>query len=80
MEYFIGEIVLFPYNFVPQHFAKCEGQLMSISNNEVLYSLLSNKFGGDGRMDFALPDLRGAEPIPGTGYYMALTGIYPARS
>lgn len=62
-EPFIGEIKLFPYNGVPRGWAACEGQLMPISQNQALFSILGNVYGGDGRTTFALPDLRGRAPI-----------------
>jgi microcystin-dependent protein len=79
MDPFIGLIKLFPYNFAPRYWAPCEGQLLSISQNTALFSLLGTNFGGDGRTTFALPDLRGKEPTPNTRYYIALQGIYPPR-
>lgn len=80
MDTFIGTIQLFPYNFVPLNWAKCEGQLLEIGQYQALFSLLGTKFGGDGRSTFGLPNLQGAEPIPGMEYYIALEGIYPQRS
>lgn len=80
MEPFIGQIKLFPYNFAPRNWAFCEGQILSIVQNTALFSLLGNRFGGDGKTTFALPDLRGAEPLPGNHYCIALTGLYPPRS
>jgi microcystin-dependent protein len=61
--FYIGEIRLFPYNFAPQGWAFCNGQLMSISQNTALFSLLGTNYGGDGRTTFGLPDLRGRVPI-----------------
>ncbi|TGY87903.1 phage tail protein [Marinicauda algicola] len=67
-EPFIGEIRQMPYTFCPQGWASTEGQLMSISANQALFSLLGTNFGGDGRTTFALPDLRGRAPLgQGTG-------------
>jgi len=79
MEPFIGQIVLFPYNFAPRYWMSCEGQLLPIASNTALFSLLGTTFGGDGQTTFALPDLRGKEPGPGVGHYIALNGIYPSR-
>ena len=59
MEPFIGQIQLFGFNFAPRGWAKCEGQLLSISQNSALFSLLGTMYGGDGRTTFGLPDLRG---------------------
>lgn len=60
---FIGQIVLFPYNFAPRSFAFCQGQLLAIAQNTALFSLLGTTYGGNGTTTFALPDLRGRAPI-----------------
>jgi microcystin-dependent protein len=60
---FVGEIRMFGGNFAPQGWALCNGQLLSISQNTALFSLLGTNFGGDGRTTFGLPDLRGRAPI-----------------
>lgn len=68
MEPFIGEILMFGGNFAPRAWAFCDGQLMAISSNTALFSILGTTYGGDGRTTFALPDLRGRLPIhAGTG-------------
>ena len=59
MRPFIGQITVFPFNFAPTGWALCEGQLMPISQNTALFSLLGTFYGGDGKTTFALPDLRG---------------------
>ena len=65
---FIGEIVMFAGNFAPRGWAFCEGQLLPISQNTALFSLLGTTYGGDGRTTFGLPDLRGRLAIhAGTG-------------
>jgi microcystin-dependent protein len=56
---FVGEIRPFPFNFAPQGWAFCQGQLLPISQNTALFSLLGTYYGGDGRSTFALPNLRG---------------------
>ncbi len=67
-EGFIGEVKLFAGNFAPRGWALCEGQLLAISSNTALFSILGTTYGGDGRTTFALPDLRGRVAIgPGTG-------------
>jgi microcystin-dependent protein len=71
---FVGEILLVPYNFAPTGFAFCEGQLLPISQNTALFSLLGTNYGGNGTSTFGLPDLRGAVPIgagqgPGLSLY-----------
>ena len=75
MEGTIGEIKMFGGNFAPRSWALCEGQLLSISANTALFSILGTTFGGDGRTTFALPDMRGRVPMgPGTG-----PGLSPRR-
>jgi len=59
MEPFIGQIAMFGFNFAPRGWAFCDGQLLPISQNQALFSLLGTIYGGDGRTTFALPDLRG---------------------
>lgn len=63
MEPFIGQIQPFPYNFAPRSWASCNGQLLSISQNTALFSLVGTTFGGNGQTTFALPDLRGRSPL-----------------
>jgi microcystin-dependent protein len=60
---FVGEIRMFAGGYAPNGWAACEGQLLAISDNEVLYTLLGTTFGGDGQATFALPDLRGRAPV-----------------
>lgn len=66
MDPFIGQIQAFGFNFAPKGWALCNGQLMSISQNTALFSLLGTTYGGDGRVTFGLPDLRGRS-IVGAG-------------
>lgn len=68
MEPFIGMIVMFGGNFAPRSWALCDGQLLAISSNSALFSILGTTYGGDGRTTFGLPDLRGRAAIhPGNG-------------
>ncbi len=60
---FVGEIRMFAGNFAPQGWALCDGQLLAVSQNDALFSLLGTIYGGDGRTTFGLPDLRGRVPI-----------------
>jgi microcystin-dependent protein len=60
---FIGEIRVFPFNFAPVGWALCGGQIMSISQNTALFSLLGTNFGGNGTSTFALPNLQGSVPL-----------------
>ena len=65
---YVGEIRMFGFNRVPTNWALCDGRLMPIAGNEVLYTLLGTTYGGDGSQTFALPDLRGQVPVhQGTG-------------
>jgi microcystin-dependent protein len=61
-EAFIGEIRLFAFSFAPQDWLLCQGQLLSVSQNAALFSLLGTTYGGDGQSNFKLPDLRGRFP------------------
>lgn len=63
MEPILGQLMLFGGNFPPRGWAFCEGQLLPISSNSALFSILGTTYGGDGRTTFALPDLRGRAPI-----------------
>src|SRR5450631_2360893 len=76
---FVGEIRIFAGNFPPTGWAFCNGQLVPISQNTALFSLLGTQYGGDGRSNFALPNLQGSVPIdqgqgPGTNRFMGETG------
>ncbi len=62
-EPFIGEIKMFAGNFAPRGFAFCDGQLLAVSQNDALFSLLGTIYGGDGRTTFGLPELRGRLPV-----------------
>lgn len=62
-EPYLGEIISVPFGFAPKGWALCEGQLLAISQNTALFSLLGTTFGGNGTSTFALPDLRGRTPI-----------------
>jgi microcystin-dependent protein len=65
---FVAEIRIFPFNFAPKGWAFCDGQLLPISQNTALFSLLGTTYGGDGKSTFALPDIQGASAMhPGQG-------------
>ena len=67
-EPFLSEIQMFGFGFAPRGWATCDGQLLPISQNQALFSILGTIYGGDGRTTFALPELRGRVPIhKGTG-------------
>jgi len=70
---FVAEIRIFPFNFAPKGWAFCDGQLLPISQNTALFSLLGTTYGGDGKSTFALPDLQGnAAMHPGQGPGLSL--------
>ncbi len=60
---YMGEIKLMSFNFAPKNWAQCNGQLFPINQNQALFALLGTTYGGDGRVNFALPDLRGRIPM-----------------
>jgi microcystin-dependent protein len=70
---FLAEIRIFPFNFPPKGWAWCDGQLMPLSQNTALFSLLGTTYGGNGKSNFALPDLQGRAPMhPGQGPGLSL--------
>jgi microcystin-dependent protein len=70
---FVAEIRIFPFNFAPKGWAWCDGQLMPLSQNTALFSLLGTTYGGDGKSTFALPNLGGSAPMhPGQGPGLSL--------
>ena len=70
---FVAEIRIFPFNFAPKGWAFCNGQLLPISQNTALFSLLGTTYGGDGKSNFALPNLQGSAPMhPGQGPGLSL--------
>src|SRR5918997_6452800 len=74
-EPFLSEIRLMSFQFAPKGWALCNGQLLPINQNQALFSLLGTTFGGDGRVNFALPDLRSRTPIHvGSGHTLGERG------
>ncbi|MCX6982625.1 MAG: tail fiber protein [Verrucomicrobia bacterium] len=72
---YVGEIRMFGGNFAPAGWAFCDGSLLAISENDVLFSLIGTTYGGDGQNTFALPDLRGRLPVhQGAGFVLAQSG------
>ncbi len=72
---YVGEIRLFAGNFAPVGWALCQGQLLPISENEVLFQLIGTTYGGDGQSTFSLPDLRGRVPLhQGPGFVIGQQG------
>lgn len=76
---FIGEVVLYAFNFAPIGWATCAGQVLPIRQNVPLFTLIGNTFGGDGNVTFALPDFQSVSPN-GMRYCIALTGDVPSQS
>jgi microcystin-dependent protein len=79
MDYFLGQLNIFPYSFAPRDWMLCDGRELPIIHNAELFSLLGAKFGGDGIQTFCIPNLQGAEAIPGTAYYICVAGAYPSK-
>src|ERR687883_513697 len=70
---FVAEIRIFPFNFAPKGWAFCDGQLLPLSQNTALFSLLGTTYGGNGKSNFALPDMQGNAPMhPGQGQGLSL--------
>ncbi|MBB6409699.1 phage tail protein [Mesorhizobium sangaii] len=70
---FVAEIRIFPFNFAPNGWAWCDGQLLPLSQNTALFSLLGTTYGGNGKSNFALPNLQGNAPMhPGQGPGLSL--------
>ena len=78
MDYYLGQIVTFPFNFEPKNFRLCNGMPMELMSNQMLFSLLGTKFGGDGTRYFFLPKIE--DPCEGVSYYICIDGIYPQRN
>jgi microcystin-dependent protein len=73
---FVAEIRIFPFNFAPRGWAWCDGQLMPLSQNTALFALLGTTYGGNGKSNFALPDLQGRAPMhPGQGPGLSLRDL-----
>jgi len=80
-EPFLSEVRLMSFVFAPRGWALCNGQLLPINQNQGLFSLLGTTFGGDGRVNFALPDLRARTPIHvGSGHTLGERGGEPAHT
>src|SRR5213082_924975 len=74
-EPFLSEIRIFSFGFAPKGWALCNGQLLPINQNQALFSLLGTTYGGDGRLNFGLPDLQGRVPIHvGNGHTLGERG------
>src|SRR5436309_9582602 len=73
MDPFVAEIRIFPFNFAPKGWAFCDGQILPLRQNTALFSLLGTTYGGDGKSNFALPNMQGNAPMhPGQGPGLSL--------
>ena len=79
MDPILGQIQLFAFNFAPKGWMICNGTVLPINQNTALFSLLGTTYGGDGRTTFALPNLQGKEPAPGSVYCICIQGSFPSR-
>lgn len=79
MDPLLGQIQLFAFGFVPSYWMMCDGRILNVSAYQALFSLIGNKFGGNGSTTFALPNLNTATPFPGMVYCISVQGIYPSR-
>lgn len=78
---FLGEIKIISWNFAPQGWAFCNGQLLPINQNQALFSLLGTNYGGNGQTNFGLPDFRGRVPVHMTGgFTLGQVGGEPAHT
>lgn len=80
MDPLLGDIELFPYGFAPAHWMECAGQILGISQNQALYSLIGTTFGGNGTTTFMLPNIPEDKCPYGMRYYICIQGMYPSRN
>jgi microcystin-dependent protein len=78
-EDYLGSLKLIGTSFCPHGSAEAAGQILPISQNTALFSLLGTTYGGDGKSNFALPDLSARAPVEGSRYCIWLQGIFPSR-
>jgi microcystin-dependent protein len=81
MDAFIGSLSLVAFNFAPPGWMFCQGQMLSISQNQPLFALIGTTYGGDGQTNFKLPNLTGPTDASGAtlNWMIALVGIFPSR-
>lgn len=80
MEVYLGTVELFAFGFAPRDWKLCDGTLLPTGQYQALFALIGTTYGGDGRNNFAIPDLRNASPIPNTKYYIRIqNGEFPQR-
>lgn len=75
----LAQIQLFALDFAPVGWLMCDGRQLAITQYMVLFALLGTKYGGDGKMSFALPDLRDKAPMPNMVYCLCVSGVFPER-
>jgi microcystin-dependent protein len=78
MEGYLGQVILFAGSFAPKDWAFCDGQLMGISQNPALFSILGTTYGGDGVRTFKLPDTK-ARDADGMRHIICIYGVYPSH-
>jgi len=76
---FIGSIVLVGFNFAPPGWLLCNGQTLSIGQNQALFALIGTTYGGDGQTTFSLPNLNAGALQQGLNYMICVNGIFPSR-
>ena len=79
MDPILGQIQLFAFNFVPRGWMRCDGALLPIEQHSAVFSLLGTTYGGNGQTTFALPNLKGKEPLPEFLYCICMQGVFPSR-
>ncbi|MBD0369294.1 MAG: tail fiber protein [Pyrinomonadaceae bacterium] len=76
---FVGEIILLPFDLTPRNCRPCKGELLPIADNTALFSLIGTNFGGDGKNNFALPNLIQQAPAK-FNYYISMGGVLAPRA
>jgi len=79
MDPILSQIQLMPFTWQMTGWLTCEGQILQVVQYQALFALIGATYGGDGRSTFAVPNLKGAEPLPGMKYFIAMQGIFPSR-
>lgn len=82
MNLYIGQICLFPWDWAPRGWARCNGEVLSIAEYTALFALIGTEFGGDGKTTFALPKMPAIKTADGgdVGYFINLEGVFPQRN
>lgn len=80
MDFILGQIQLFAFQFEMRGWVLCDGRLLQIMNNQALFALIGTTYGGDGRTTFAVPNLKGLAPDPHMQYFIATEGMFPQRA